>query len=198
MSTQYILHGGNIRTSKDEGKAYFEAIVRGLGEIPRILLCFYAQPREVWEEKFSEWTARISSKLPTIKPEFEMALPENFEKQSVRSDVLFLYGGDNQLLLEQTKKTKNFTGLLLNYRVVTGSSAGAIILSNYSWGCDRRQIFKGLAVVPVNTIVHFGGLYGGDDARGPIDWQKAEQELREVVGKNAQVICLREGQFETF
>ncbi len=41
----YILDGGGIRTSKDQGKRLFSELIRGIDN-PKILLSFFAQPEE--------------------------------------------------------------------------------------------------------------------------------------------------------
>ncbi|HLC91458.1 MAG TPA: Type 1 glutamine amidotransferase-like domain-containing protein [Candidatus Saccharimonadales bacterium] len=196
--TRYILHGGNIRGSGDEGKAYFEEVFKDLGKSIKVLFCFFAQPRELWQPKYREWSERISRVLGDLDFEFTLAEPQKFREQINDAEVLYIYGGDDELLLETVQKTDEFVDSLSNFKVVTGSSAGAILLADHSWGCDRRKVAEGLGVVPTNTLVHYGSSYGSDDARGPIDWDKAEQELREAVGPNAEIIKLHEGEFEVY
>ncbi|MES2970720.1 MAG: hypothetical protein V4702_00145 [Patescibacteria group bacterium] len=197
MSTKYILHGGAIRASQDKGKAYFEEIVKNLGDNPRLLLCFFAQPEEEWGAKYQEWKERITAALASIKPQFEMADRITYRQQAERNDVLFIFGGDDDLLLDVAKKTEGFIASLANLRVVTGSSAGAILLSDYSWCCDLRKVTRGLGIVPANVLVHFGSSsYGSDDPRGPIDWEKVEQELKNAVSNKYSIMRLHEGQFE--
>lgn len=193
--TKYILHGGDIRGSKASGKSFFEAIVKDLDPQPTILMCFFAQPETRWPELFKEWTERISKTL-ALKPKFEMAFEDNYPDQAKRADALFIYGGDCNLLQDKAKNTKGFIESLSKIKVVAGSSAGAILLSQKSWCCDDRDVNTGLGITPLNCMVHYkSSSYAKNDSRGPIDWEAAEKDLQTAIGKNAKVTRLAEGEF---
>ncbi len=198
MSTKYVLHGGNIRDSKDQGRAYFEELVTGLGRQPRLLLCFFALPKNTWQSRYEEWSVRINTAFENYEPVLEMATQEGYPQQAARADVLWIYGGDDKILLDHVKQTDGFIESLGKFKAVTGSSAGAILLADYSWTCDRRTVRRGLDIVHTNTIVHYGSSYGSEDPRGPIDWDKAEQELRAAIGPEAPITKLPEMEFKVF
>ena len=195
--TKYVLHGGGIRGSVDEGKAYFEELAKGLGKQPRVLLCFFAQPEAVWTEKYEEWIKRIGV-VSEAEPIFGQASVTDFPLQAQRHDILWIYGGDDELLKQTVSQIPRFVNLLQSFSVVAGSSAGAILLAKKSWPCDRRLIHDGLAVVNTNALVHYGSNYGSDSPLGAIDWQKAEAELRAAIGPDERISKLREGEFEVF
>jgi hypothetical protein len=197
--TRYILHGGDIRNSADEGRAFFSRLLDGLGSQPRLLVCFFAQPEEIWNDKFMEWRVRIAACVPKSSITFGLANPENFIEQSKEYDALFVYGGNGPLLIESIKHLGKYREVVDRFRSVAGSSAGAIMLSKYAYDCDDRQIVEGLAFVPAKTLVHFESeTYGKVDPRGPINWQKAWDDLAAFGDPAMPILELHEGEFETF
>lgn len=197
--TRYILHGGGIRTSADEGKALFMDMVEGLGSEAKLLLCFFAQPKEVWQEKYAEWRFRIAVNVPKVSVTFGLATIEEFAGQSKDYDGLFLYGGNSRKLIESFKDLGDFETLIERFKVVAGSSAGAIMLSQTAWDTDERKIVEGLNFVPAKVLVHYKSKsYAKDDRRGPIDWQAAYDEIADYGENKLPIFALAEGEFEAF
>lgn len=197
--TKYILHGGDIRNSYDEGKAFFADMVDGLGLKPKVLLCFFAQPKSVWQDKYMEWRVRIAASVPKYSVQFGLANQKDFKSQSEQYDALFVYGGDCTKLINEIRQLVNYREVLDRFKVVAGASAGAIMLSKYAWDCDERKIVEGLAFVPAKVLVHFESeTYGAADERGPIDWQKAWDEIAAFGDPAMPILELHEGEFETF
>ncbi len=197
--TKYILHGGDIRNSYDEGKAFFSDMVDGLGLKPKILLCFFAQPKAVWQDKYMEWRVRIAASAPRYSIQFGLATQKDFKNQSEDYEALFVYGGDSTKLINEIKELVNYGEVLGRFKVIVGSSAGAIMLSKYAWDCDARSVVEGLSFVPAKVLVHFESeTYGKVDPRGPIDWQKAWDELAAYDDPALPILELHEGEFETF
>lgn len=195
--TKYILHAGGITNSVDKGTAFFNEVIKGLGKNPKILFCFFAQPRERWDEKFNGYSQGFIERVDRdINPSFDLAMPENFEKQIKNSDVIMIQGGDDHLLqywLRNFNIPKIWEG-----KVVAGSSAGSDALSKQFWTADWRECMDGLGIVPVKFIPHFKSGYGADDPRGPIDWDKAYKELENYGDKALPIHALKEGEFIVF
>lgn len=197
--TKYILHGGDIRNSYDEGKAFFTDMVDGLSLKPKVLLCFFAQPKSIWQDKYMEWRVRIAASVPKFSIQFGLANQKDFKAQSEEYDALFVYGGDSTKLINEMKQLVNYREVLDKFKVVAGSSAGAIMLSKFAWDCDERKIVEGLSMVPAKVLVHYESeTYGKVDSRGPIDWQKAWNELAAFGDPAMPILELHEGEFETF
>jgi hypothetical protein len=197
--TKYILHGGDIRNSYDEGKAFFTDMVDGLVLKPKVLMCFFAQPEAVWNDKYMEWRVRIAASVPRYSVQFGLATHKDFKDQSEVYDALFIYGGDAALLIDTMKKLGNYREILDKFKAIAGSSAGAIMLSKYGWDCNERKIVEGLGLVPAKVLVHFESeTYGKVDERGPIDWQEAYDELLKYDIPNMLMLELHEGEFESF
>lgn len=192
--TTYILHGGNIRGSADEGKAYYEEIVKDLSDQPRLLICLFALPREEWEREYAEETEHIARLLKSRQPVFTMADPVQYAKQAARADALIIAGGDNELCMHWAQRADGFMAALQTLPVVAGSSAGADSLTETFWPYDWRVPYRGLGVLAQNAIVHYGAGIGEDDPRGPVNWEQAEAALRAVIGPAAPLLKLAEGE----
>jgi peptidase E len=196
--TKYILNSGNAKNFPEKDKAYIEEILKGCGKEVRVLYCFFAQSRERWEARYAEYSQKFQEIAgEKIKLRFELALPEKFEEQVAKSDVIMIQGGDDHLLQFWLKKfdlPKIWEG-----KVVAASSAGSDALVNSYWTCDWRECQEGLNILPIKFIPHFNSKnYGKGDPRGPIDWEKAQKDLAEFGDKNLPIYALEKGNFVVF
>lgn len=195
--TKYILHAGGITNSADKGAAFFNEAIKGLGNNPRVLFCFFAQKREDWEENFKKYKIGFVKNINSeIKPSFVLAIPNTFEEQIKDCDTIMIMGGDDTLLQHWLKKFD--LPKIWENKVIAGSSAGSDALSSSFWACDWRECMDGLGIVPVKFIPHFKSEYGSDDPRGPINWDKAYEELKNYGDKTLPIHALEEGGFIVF
>lgn len=192
--TKYILNSGGVKKYPKKELAFLNEMLTGFeGEI-RILYCFFAQPRENWEERFEAYSGRLSS-LTDKRDDlvFDLAFPATFEKQVELNDIVIIQGGDDYLLrfwFDQFDLEKIFEG-----KVVAASSAGSHALASAFWACDWRGCLDGLGILPIKFISHFGSDYGKEDPRGKIDWDDARKELEEYGDKSLPIHALEEGEF---
>lgn len=191
---KYVLNSGGLRDKPDLAKKFFGEVVRGLGERPRLLICCFAQPREDWEKKFVEDQANIPKLVPEgIEPTLELAFPATFEQQIKDSDAMYIHGGDDHLIrywLERFDIPRIWDG-----KTVATNSGSSNALSASFWTCDWRKCMDGLGILPVKFVSHFRSSYGTDDPRGPIDWDRAYQELKERGNNPLPIHALEEGCF---
>ena len=194
--TKYILNSGGVSNNPDLAKKFFAEILKGLDSSPRILICAFAQPREDWDKRFKDDQESRSNFFPEgVDPVFELAFPEKFEEQVRKADVVYIHGGDDYLLqfwLKQFDLLKIWEG-----KVVATSSAGSDALVKYFWTCDWRQCMDGLGILPIKFLPHYESAYGADDSRGPIDWNKGLEELKNYK-ENLPIYALKEGEYEVF
>lgn len=192
--TKYVLNSGGMSNNPDGAKRFFAELVNGLGNHPKILLCFFAQPREVWEEKLESYVTSFNGFMPVgVEPEYAMAMPDSFKEQVAQADAIYCHGGDDHLAkywFEKVGVPEVWSG-----KVVGTNSATTHVLSKYFWTCDWRQIGEGMGVIPIKTIAHFGSEYGIDDPRGAVNWEKAKQELEAYGDASLPVHALLEGEF---
>jgi len=192
--TKYILNSGGIRNNPEGGKKFFAEVIKDLGNNPKVLICLFAYSREHWSNKFNE--LKNQSLYPeNINPIFDLAFPDEFENQIKNSDVLYMYGGDDHLIqywLNKFDIPKIWEG-----KVVATSSCSSQAISKYFWTCDWRENMDGIGVLPIKFISHYQSDFGHDDPRGPIDWGKSYEELKEYK-EDLPIYALKEGEFVIF
>jgi len=192
--TKYVINSGGSKNNPELAKKFFAEIVKGLGEKPNILYCFFAEKRENWEEKFTKYADGFKDLLPKgIVPSFELGFPEKLVEQIKKADVIYIPGGDDHLVqywLKQFDVPKIWQG-----KVVATSSAGSDALAKHFWTCDWRQCMDGLGILNIKFLPHYMSDYGSDDPRGPIDWQKAYNELKNFGDKTLPIHALKEGKY---
>ncbi len=195
--TKYVLNSGGLKNKIPGAKKFVAELVKGLGENPKVLFCFFAEKRENWEGKYPAYVEGFKEWAPAgIDISFELAWPDTFEEQVARNDVTYIHGGDDHLLLywlRQFDLPKTWEG-----KVVGTNSASSDALSVSFWTCDWRQCKDGLGILPIKMIPHFNSEYGNDDPRGPINWEKARAELAAYGDANLPIYALKEGEFEVF
>lgn len=192
--TKYVLNSGGLRNEPEKAKKFLVEVLSGLGDNPRILMCHFAQPREEWEEKFRELQKTFDRWYSeNIEATTELALPESFQKQIEGADALYLHGGDNDLvrdLLRQFDIPRIWDG-----KVVATNSASSHALAKHFWSCDSRRLSDGLGILPIKFLAHYQSEYGSDDPRGPIDWERALEILKNYGDTSLPVHALKEGDF---
>lgn len=195
--TKYVLNSGGLRNNIPGAKKFVAELVKGFGNNPKVLFCFFAQPRELWEEKHKEFQVGFSNWLPQgVSAAFDLAFPATFKQQIAKSDVTYIHGGDDHLVkywLSQFDLSKIWAG-----KVVGTNSASTQVLSRSYWTCDWRQCGDGIGILPIKTIAHFNSSYGSSDPRGPINWEKAKAELAAYGNTSLPIYALEEGEFEVF
>ena len=191
---KYVLNSGGIGNNPELGKKFFAEVVDGLGNSPKVLLCFFAQKREEWEERFSSSSINLKEYMPSgVEPTFELAFPQTFEEQIKNADAVYIPGGDDHLVqywLRQFDIPQIWDG-----KVVATNSASSHALSSQFWTCDWRMCMNGLEILPIRFLAHYESEYGAEDPRGPIDWQKAYKELESFGDTSLPIHALREGEF---
>jgi hypothetical protein len=192
--TRYILNSGGLRNKPELAKLFFAEVVKGLGPQPKILICFFAVLRESWEQKFGEYSQSYAAMSPEgVSPVFELTLPETFAEQMHASDAIIIQGGDDHLIqywLKQFDLPQLWEG-----KTVAGSSAGSDALVTHFWTGDWRTTMNGLGLVPIKFIAHYESQYGENDPRGPINWKKAYEELKNYGDQTLPIYALHEGNF---
>lgn len=194
--TKYILNSGGAKNHPEKEIRFNREIVKGLGDNPCVLFCFFASPRDRWEEKFHSYSKRFLESMDSgVVPKFDLAFPDSFVDQIKNSDAIVIYGGDDNLLLFYFKNYD--LPAVWQGKVVAGSSAGSDILVKYFWTCDWRQTKEGLGILPIKFIPEYKSEYGKDDPRGSIDWEVACDELKNYK-EDLPIHALEEGNYVVF
>ncbi len=192
--TKYVLNSGGYRDKTELAKKFFAEMVKGLGNNPRILVCAFAQPREDWETQFAEdQTGRFKFFPEGVKPSLELAMPATFAEQIKNSDVIYIHGGDDHLLmywLRQFDLPRIWDG-----KVVAASSASSNAVSKHFWTCDWRQCMDGLGLLPIKFLPHYESSYGENDPRGPVDWHGGYSDVQVYGDQTLPIYALKEGEY---
>lgn len=191
---KYVLNSGGIKRRSALKKKFHRELVKGLGNNPKFVLCNFAQGREYWESKFQKYCKAISEDMPEgVEPSYELALPATFVEQCKQADVIYFHGGDDHLLqywMKQFQLPELFEG-----KVVATNSASSDMLATHHWTCDWRACADGLGILPIKFIPHYQSDFGNDDSRGPIDWQKAYDDLAKYGDTSLPIHALKEGEY---
>lgn len=146
--TKYVLNSGGLRDKPELSRRFFAEVLKGLGNKPKLLLCFFAQPREDWEEKYKQDLESIPMLMPDgVQPILGMAFPDTFIEQVENSDAIYIHGGDDHLIqywLKQFDVKKLFEG-----KTVGTSSASSHAFAKHFWTCDWRKNMDGLGILPI-------------------------------------------------
>lgn len=194
MAKYILLGGADSSASGSQMMSLVEEIKASLNEPLKILSVSFALPRENWEQYYP--TRKVYFKqLFKNNYESKMAEPRQFENQIKWANIIWLHGGDETLLSYWLDKYDLKS--LFSKKVVIGSSAGAEYLSKTFNTPDWREIKNGRGFVDANVITHYESDYGADDPRGPVDWEKMKDDLKEY-DPNTKVYCIGEGDFVVF
>ncbi len=193
--TKFVLSSGGIKGTPNF-KKFVDDIFKNSSDRPKVLLCFFAEPREDWEDKFAIFSGLIKKDIDNeVFPEFSLASQENFEQEVAGADIVYFYGGDFELLkyrLAQYDLRK-----LLKNKVVSGSSSGFVIFVKTFFDSDYRKVNYGLDFISIKTMPHFGEVIS-DPVRGELDWQKAEEELKNAEPKDLEITKIKAGEYKIF
>lgn len=191
---RFLLNSGGVDNSAKKGAKFYNDMVSGFGKNPKVLMCLFAQAREEWEGKFVKYTTAINLLLNDDKqPVYELAIPDEFEKQCARADIICMAGGDDHLIKYWLKQF-DLLKVLEGKTVATNSASTHVFCSSF-WTCDWRRCFDGLGILPIKSIAHYGSGWGDNDPRGPIDWQAAKKELEQYGDKGLPLYALEEGDY---
>jgi len=158
--TKYILHAGNTGRKTDDNKNFFYEITRGLSDPVKVLCVYYAkEDKSKWQELFENDQENFSSASPQKVLIFEMANDKTiaFVEQIKSADVIYMRGGNSTHILQEYLEKVDDLEKLWSGKVVAGSSAGAIVLSEYYYENDDevRPYNKGLGILPIKTFCHY-------------------------------------------
>jgi len=188
---KFILVGGYPHKAEDGGKAFAEELVKGFRHPVKILECLFARPRDNWDKAYAEDKEFFTALLPDNELEFQLALPEKFREQVKWADAIYIRGGASEAVLLELQKQSEGWEKELEGKTLAGSSAGAHAISKYYYGLDDLKIGEGLGLLPLKVIVHYRSNYNAPK----IDWDKAEQELKDYK-EDLELIKLPEGGFK--
>ncbi len=192
--TKYVFHSGSIDKSDDKGRAFFNEILNGLGDEPKLLICQFAEKKKHWRDKFETYSENIRN-FVECSPNISLADPFTFKDQVANSDAVYVHGGDNHLMRYWFSQFE-LEGLF-NEVVYAGSSAGVSILSNCFWSQSWDRCLEGLDVLPFKFMAHYNAveIEGAPTPEGY--WRNAYEKLSAFGDKSLPIYKPDEGTFIT-
>lgn len=154
--TRYILHGGETGRQSVDNQKFFNESTNSLSSDAIILCVYFARDKELWLEMFEQDKINFSSSSQQKIFNFTLAddkIPV-LKEQIKKADVIYLRGGDTEMLKKALSKIQNFNELWQN-KIIAATSAGAYILSKYYYSNSRDNIYEGFGILPIKTFCHY-------------------------------------------
>jgi len=193
--TKYVLNSGYEFKYPLKASKFIEEMIPDEKKAFSVLIVNFAQRRNMWEEKYEKLQKSINTFLPVGHIiSYSLAFPDIFRKQCEQADVIYIQGGEDNLLkfyLDQFTDLESF----FKNKTVVSSSAGSNYLSSYYWTCDWRSHFTGSHILPIKFLPHYLSDYGSKNPLGKINWNKALKELKNYGDDSLPVHALEEGDY---
>lgn len=156
--TKYILHGGETGIPNENNKAFYQSWVKDFKQdfIPNILLVYFARVDSEWPGLEKQDRERFTNYTNNRQADFHLADKDigQLRQQIKNADIVYVRGGSSDSLLELFRPLENELVELLDGKIYAGSSAGVMVMSNYT--CSTSKYWrKGLGILPLNTFVHW-------------------------------------------
>ena len=156
MTTKIILHGGFAGHINIQNDSFFKEILKDTSDNHKVLLIYFAKDIDKIPIIKAEDIAQFKRNEGRKKVSFEVAKENIFTEQVKTAHIIYIHGGNTFKLLETMKKFPNLKKLFED-KTVAGESAGAYVLSTAFYSKNAGGMFRGLGLVPVQTICHYTG-----------------------------------------
>lgn len=176
MST-YILHGGATSRKTPKNEKYFLEMTKDLLIDATILCVYFSREKDRWPELFEQDKINFSSVASEKKFNFILADEDTdiFVEQINKADLVYLRGGDTERLEQFLNKVDNLKQLFSN-KIISGSSAGAYVLSTYYYSNSKDEVCSGLGILPIKVFCHYT-----EDKKDTLELLQKFRESLEVV-----------------
>ncbi len=175
MKTKYILHGGMMRWRTEANRLYYHEMAKGMAN-PKILLVYFARKDDEIPELTKRDEGNFAWANPGINIEYTVATEENFLEQVKVNDVILLAGGETQKLIDAIKRTNIELKEAFEGKIISGSSAGAYLISSWYYTNSGKEVRPGLGLLPIAVWAHYR------PEKGTEFWIPQDQE-QEVMNK---------------
>ncbi|HUC79019.1 MAG TPA: Type 1 glutamine amidotransferase-like domain-containing protein [Candidatus Saccharimonadales bacterium] len=176
MVTKVIISGGFADEINSENSKFFTEILKDTPDKINVLLILFAKNENEWELKSKKIIVQFESVKNRKKIKYTIANLDNLKEQIKESDVVYIRGGDTDLLLAAIKKYPEFKSWVLG-KTIAGESAGTYLLSGYFYSKTLGGLHEGLGLLPVKTICHFEG-------KNEDKLDESHKELKKVLLKD--------------
>jgi peptidase E len=156
--TKYILHGGETGIPNKHNEEFYQEWVKDFKNefIPTILLVYFSRNIDEWEKAEKQDKERFAKYTNNRSVNFDVASInlETFQEQAKKADIIYIRGGSSETLMNILNPIKDKLLDILKNKVYAGSSAGVMVLSNYTRSINTKWK-EGFSLLPINTFVHY-------------------------------------------
>ncbi len=184
--------GGRPWEARDGGKYFVNVLFRYFPKTVKLAFCNFAQNEDDWEDT-TDRNMRMFRSFTKKKIENKIMTEKNFRAVSKWADVIYIPGGDSEVLKKRIKNLGNLK-ILWEEKILAGSSAGADFFCTAYISLRRKTLDKGLGWVNVACIPHWRDNYEDYTKK---DWDWAEKEALQTY-PNLPLLCIPEGEFVEF
>ena len=124
----------------------------------RVLVLLWSTDDEIKRVRYREIIKNYFRDLGADEVLFLEENDSRMEEKFGKVNMVYLPGGDTEILLGKLNKNSEVIKKLENFRgVIIGNSAGAIVLSDEGYVYKNGSLvkYKGLGIVNVKVLVHF-------------------------------------------
>ncbi len=163
--TKYILHGGETGVPNKTNEAFYQEWIKDFKDdfMSTILLVYFSRQKEEWEklekqdkERFAKYTNNHPVNFIVANADLNI-----FKDQVKQADVVYVRGGSSEILMNILMPIKDQLLDMLNNKVYAGSSAGVMVLSDFTRSTSTNWK-KGFGLLPIITFVHYSEELEGD------------------------------------
>lgn len=149
-----------------------------------ILIVLFAREKSRWDKKYQETVSRFENIAQERNLSFECA-EDNiivFRDQIEKSDIIFIHGGDTQMLQNKFEKIPDLEMLFEN-KIIAWSSAWSLFLMEWYYENDTRTYHSWLSLIEAKCICHWKD-----------QWNELE-ELKKYGTSDQEILVIPEWSF---
>ncbi|HRX63807.1 MAG TPA: Type 1 glutamine amidotransferase-like domain-containing protein [Candidatus Absconditabacterales bacterium] len=187
---KFLLHGGMTSPRTEKNKKFFQHVVKEGGN--KILIFPFAQKNRNYDLQFELDSQKFIDHNPDVDIECVMASDdiEVLIEQIKEYKSLYFCGGLQEHHLEILRKIDNLK-MLLDDKVISGNSAGAMIRARHFFTGDYNRLEDGLGWLPIKVMVHW-------KSEKYNNYSEKELEKLKKYGEDLPIYKIREQEYEVF
>ncbi len=182
--------GGRPWVSDDQGEYFTRVLFRYFSKKLNLAFCIFAQAETDWQETEQRNIEMFNLYKGKRDISFQTMTPENFAEVSKWADVIYMPGGDPDILKQKLAACGDIARLW-DGKVIAGSSAGADVLCKYYLFLQNKTLSEGLGWVNASCIPHWRDKFEDYTDK---HWDEEETKLHKMYPE-IPILCIPEGEF---
>jgi len=172
----------------DLNRGYLSEMVNDVSDGGTFLLVYFASS-DGGGEKSQNFMKRIKAIAGDRNINLVKATEENFIAEVKQADVVHIHGGDTEQLKTKLASYKDFSEAIKG-KTVSGSSAGAYVLTTYYFTNSQNKVLEGLGLIPARVACHYQSIsHAASEKVDPV-------AALEKYDNNLEMILLKDCEWE--